>query len=86
MASAANTVCQLPAHRSAPGVVFGNLLVVSYREMRRFPASESCTVGALRASAADVDMSYLSNEQVKGRGVVHAKAEDLTRHFVSATS
>ena len=45
---------------------------------------ESCTVGALRASAADVDMNYLSNEQVQGRGVVHAKAEDLTRHFVSA--
>jgi hypothetical protein len=37
------------APRSAPGVVFGNLLVVSYREMRRFPASESCTVGAAYA-------------------------------------
>ena len=47
---------------------------------------ESCTVGALRASAADVDMNYLSNELVHGRGVVHAKAEDLSSHFVSASS
>jgi hypothetical protein len=29
-----------------PGEVFGNLLVVSYREMRRFPVQSGCTVGA----------------------------------------
>lgn len=34
------------APRSAPGVVFGNLLVVSYRESRRFPSQSLCTVGA----------------------------------------
>lgn len=34
------------APRSAPGVVFGNLLVVSYLESRRFPAQSRCTVGA----------------------------------------
>lgn len=34
------------APRSAPGVVFGNLLVVSYRESRRFPAQSQCAVGA----------------------------------------
>ena len=34
------------APRSAPGVVFGNLLVVSYREARRFPAQNHCAVGA----------------------------------------
>lgn len=34
------------APRSAPGVVFGNLLVVSYRESRRFPASHACAVAA----------------------------------------
>jgi predicted TIM-barrel fold metal-dependent hydrolase len=45
---------------------------------------ESSTVGALRAMAGDVDMSYHSNEQVQGRGVVHAKAEALTAHFVSS--
>jgi hypothetical protein len=32
--------------RSAPGVVFGNLLVVSYREMRKFPARNQCVIGA----------------------------------------
>lgn len=31
---------------SAPGVVFGNLLVVSYREMRKFPSQNSCVIGA----------------------------------------
>jgi hypothetical protein len=34
------------APRSAPGVVFGNLLVVSYRESRRFPAQSQCAVSA----------------------------------------
>ena len=34
------------APRSAPGVVFGNLLVVSYRETRQFPAQSQCTIGA----------------------------------------
>jgi hypothetical protein len=34
------------APRSAPGVVFGNLLVVSYRETRRFPAQGQCSIGA----------------------------------------
>jgi hypothetical protein len=34
------------APRSAPGVVFGNLLVVSYHEARQFPAHSQCTVGA----------------------------------------
>lgn len=34
------------APRSAPGVVFGNLLVVSYHEARQFPAEKRCTVGA----------------------------------------
>lgn len=34
------------APRSAPGVVFGNLLVVSYREQRRHPAQHQCVVGA----------------------------------------
>lgn len=34
------------APRSAPGVVFGNLLVVSYRETRKFPSQSQCTVGA----------------------------------------
>jgi hypothetical protein len=34
------------APRSAPGVVFGNLLVVSYRESRQFPAQSQCTIGA----------------------------------------
>lgn len=34
------------APRSAPGVVFGNLLVVSYRETRQFPAQGHCTIGA----------------------------------------
>lgn len=32
--------------RAAPGVVFGNLLVVSYREARKFPAQSQCTVSA----------------------------------------
>lgn len=32
--------------RSAPGVVFGNLLVVSYRESRRFPSQNHCALGA----------------------------------------
>ncbi|MFL6623133.1 MAG: hypothetical protein ACJ8NR_11125 [Sulfurifustis sp.] len=31
---------------SMPGVVFGNLLVVSYREMRKHPAQMNCMVGA----------------------------------------
>ena len=30
----------------APGLVVGNLLVVSYREMRAFPVTTSCVVGA----------------------------------------
>jgi hypothetical protein len=34
------------APRSAPGVVFGNLLVISYREARQFPSQSRCTVGA----------------------------------------
>jgi hypothetical protein len=34
------------APRSAPGVVLGNLLVVSYREMRQFPAQSQCNIGA----------------------------------------
>jgi hypothetical protein len=34
------------APRSAPGVVFGNLLVVSYRETRQFPAQGQCVSGA----------------------------------------
>lgn len=34
------------APRSAPGVVFGNLLVVSYRESRKFPSQSQCTVSA----------------------------------------
>jgi hypothetical protein len=34
------------APRSAPGVVFGNLLVVSYRESRQLPAQSQCTIGA----------------------------------------
>lgn len=34
------------APRSAPGVVFGNLLVVSYRETRQFPAASQCSIGA----------------------------------------
>lgn len=34
------------APRTAPGVVFGNLLVVSYRESRKFPASDRCSIGA----------------------------------------
>jgi len=31
---------------TSPGVVFGNLLAVSYRETRAFPASGGCVVGA----------------------------------------
>jgi hypothetical protein len=31
---------------TAPGVVMGNLLVVSYREQRAFPVATSCVVGA----------------------------------------
>ncbi|MDB5915760.1 MAG: putative rane protein [Ramlibacter sp.] len=34
------------APRSAPGVVFGNLLVISYREARKFPAQNHCNIGA----------------------------------------
>ncbi len=34
------------APSSTPGVVFGNLLVVSYREMRKLPAQGGCMVGA----------------------------------------
>src|SRR6266478_7998116 len=34
------------APRSAPGVVVGNLLVVSYLETRQFPVQEACTIGA----------------------------------------
>lgn len=34
------------APRSAPGVVFGNLLVISYRETRKFPAQGHCVSGA----------------------------------------
>ncbi|MBT1539632.1 hypothetical protein B7R78_0021895 [Ralstonia solanacearum] len=34
------------APRSAPGVVFGNLLVVSYGETRQFPTQSRCTIGA----------------------------------------
>lgn len=34
------------APRSAPGVVFGNLLVVSYRESRKFPSQSQCKIGA----------------------------------------
>jgi hypothetical protein len=34
------------APRSAPGVVFGNLLVVSYRETRQFPSHNQCMAGA----------------------------------------
>jgi hypothetical protein len=52
----------------------------------RYRSKQSCTVGALRASAGDVDMSYHSNEQVQGRGFVHAKAEDLSGHFVSTST
>ena len=33
------------APSTTPGVVFGNLLTVSYREQRRFPVKESCRVG-----------------------------------------
>jgi hypothetical protein len=32
--------------RSAPGVVFGNLLVVSYLETRQFPLLDGCAIGA----------------------------------------
>lgn len=52
----------------------------------RYRSKQSCTVGALRATAGDVDMSYHTNEQVQGRGFVHAKAEDLSGHFVSAST
>ena len=37
---------------SAPGVVFGNLLVVSYRETRKFPGQRGCVVGAPCGRAA----------------------------------
>lgn len=43
------------APRSAPGVVFGNLLVVSYRETRKFPAQGQCAIGApFRPCSGDV--------------------------------
>jgi len=44
---------------------------------------ESSTVGALRALAGDVDLSYHHNEQVQGRGPVHATADMLASSFVS---
>jgi predicted TIM-barrel fold metal-dependent hydrolase len=44
---------------------------------------ESSTVGALRALAGDVDLSYHHNEQVQGRGPVHATADMLASAFVS---
>lgn len=37
-------VCGTPS--TSPGVVFGNLLAISYREARAFPVSNSCVVGA----------------------------------------
>ena len=40
---------------STPGEVFGNLLVVSYRETRRFPVQGGCTIGApYRACAGEL--------------------------------
>lgn len=43
------------APSSTAGVVFGNLLVVSYREMRKFPAQMNCMVGApYRACGGDL--------------------------------
>jgi hypothetical protein len=40
------TVQVMGVPSSTSGVVFGNLLVVSYRETRKFPAQSHCTVGA----------------------------------------
>ncbi|HEU4655139.1 MAG TPA: hypothetical protein VFS47_14215 [Steroidobacteraceae bacterium] len=40
------TVQVMGAPSTTPGVVFGNLLVISYREMRKFPAQSNCMIGA----------------------------------------
>lgn len=49
------TVQVMGSPRSAPGVVFGNLLVISYREARQFPAQSNCMIGApYRPCSADL--------------------------------
>jgi predicted TIM-barrel fold metal-dependent hydrolase len=44
---------------------------------------EESTVKALRSLTSDIDLLYKSAERLRGKGVMHPKAEELNANFVS---